>query len=423
MLKFFTSGTKQVEVWRKQGVLVALLLVALFITDAYATYVVFTSRIPGANDFYSRWAGARLLIVHGLDPYSDEATRQIQMGIYGRLAQAGEDLGAFAYPIYVIYMIFPLVYLPYPIAEAIWLVLLEFSLIFSFFLTLRLYRWQPPPWLLAWSGLWVIIFYHSARSILLGQFAIIIYLLVTLTLVALEMQRDAWAAVALAFSTVKPQMVFLLVPFVLLWALYRRRWRFILSFAATMTLLIGSGLLWVPAWIGGFLTWLTRYPEYTALGPPLWIITDIFLPFLGDPVYIGLSIMGLLLLLWAWWRGIRGDVAEFHWTLALTLLVTNLVVLRTATTNYVILYLPLFWGLKLLASRVTRGNLWVVVVQIVTLIGLWALFMATVVNKFEHPIMYLPLPLGLLLLLLAARPALLESLRETDYERHSWRHR
>ena len=42
-------------------------------------------------------------------------------------------------------------------------------------------------------------------------------------------------------------------------------------------------------------------------------------------------------------------------------------------------------------------------IEAALLVGLWALFLATVKNKFEHPIMYLPLPVGLLLVCIAAR--------------------
>jgi hypothetical protein len=35
----------------------------------------------------------------------------------------------------------------------------------------------------------------------------------------------------------------------------------------------------------------------------------------------------------------------------------------------------------------------------VMLVILWGLFLSTVSNRFEHPIMYLPLPIGSLLLL------------------------
>jgi len=63
------------------------------------THHFFTSRFPGANDFFSRWEGARVFWQKGLSPYSREATLSIQIGMYGRPARPDEDQVLFAYPI------------------------------------------------------------------------------------------------------------------------------------------------------------------------------------------------------------------------------------------------------------------------------------------------------------------------------------
>ncbi|MFQ5435338.1 MAG: hypothetical protein ACE5FD_10725, partial [Anaerolineae bacterium] len=85
----------------------------------------------------------------------------------------------------------------------------------------------------------------------------------------------------------------------------------------------------------------------------------------------------------------------------LTLVVTNSVILRTATTNYVVMYVPLLLGLKWLAEWYGRG--WVAVFFLVSIVSLWALFFATVQGDFEHPLMYLPLPVGILVWLAIAQ--------------------
>lgn len=47
---------------------IALTLVLLFALGVCATYTAFTSRYPGANDFYSRWVGGCALLQDGLNP-------------------------------------------------------------------------------------------------------------------------------------------------------------------------------------------------------------------------------------------------------------------------------------------------------------------------------------------------------------------
>ncbi len=384
--------------------LLVLLLLLLLVADVAATYTLFTSRYPGANDFASRWGGAAAFWRDGVSPYSATATRQIQLLIYGRTIAPQEeqqfDPGFFAYPFYTVFMLLPLVWLPYPLAEAVWLVLLEVCLFAGLLLALRLYRWRPPPWLLGWTAVWAILFYPTARALLLGQFALLVFGTVALALWALQEHRDGLAGLALALATVKPQMVFLLVPLLLWWALRERRWRFAGSFLGWMALLLAASWLAKPGWLAAFVEQMIRYPSYTAIGSPVWILTHVTFPVLGSAGEWSLSLLLVACLLWAWNAALRRRTAEaFAWAVGLCLIVTSLVALRTATTNYVILLLPLV----LLFRAMRRNYLGVLLLQLLLLVGLWLLFLTTVVEKFEHPLVYLPLPLGLLAVFALAR--------------------
>lgn len=388
--------------------IVIVLLALLFALDVYATYSVFTSLYPGANDFYSRWKGAQVYWVEGLDPYSDQATLAIQQGIYGRPARPDEDPGPFAYPFYTVLLLVPLVWLPYAWVEAIWLVILEFALIGGVLLYMSLVGWRLPSWLLALTGLWTVIFYHSARTILLGQFAGLILLWTVGTLWALGRGHDITAGVLLALTTIKPQMSALLILALLLWGLGQRRWRFLGAFGAAMVFLLGASFVWLPNWLGQFVRQVARYPSYTAIGSPVWVIAHYYLPQLGTPVEVGLSALLLLYLLAQWRHLLRAGATSgaFQWLIGLTLIVTNLVMLRTATTNFVVLYIPLFFGLKVAADRLPRRHWLLALFYFLSIVGLWALFLATVENNFEHPIMYLPLPIGLFIAFVWAEAAL-----------------
>ncbi|MFB0534012.1 MAG: glycosyltransferase family 87 protein [Anaerolineae bacterium] len=391
------------------GILIGVLtLGTLLALDAYVTYVVFASRFPGANDFYSRWAGGRAFLIDGLNPYSDEVTRRMQLGMYGHLAEEGADQVAFAYPMYTIYLFFPLSLIPsYPQAQAIWQAILEFALLLAVFSTLRIYRWQPKPWLLAATCLWSILFYPGARSIILGQFAIVVFAFITLALWAVKESKDILAGACLALSTIKPQMVFLLIPLLLLWAIYHRRWRLVGGFVMSMIVLVLSSLLLVPTWPADFLAWMVKYPSYTAIGSPIWTLTHYFFPQLGTPVEIVISLLVLGHLLYAWRGAVRGSWLEFDWVVAMTLIVTNLIALRTATTNYVVLLMPIFIVFKTLDKRFQQGGAMLVsLIELLLLVGFWVLFATTVAGNYEHPIMYLPLPIGLWLIFVAAQPHL-----------------
>jgi hypothetical protein len=390
------------------GRLILLLLAGfLMVANVLATYWFFTSSYPGANDFASRWAGARAFWVDGVSPYSAEATRQIQMLIYGRPILPEEeqefDPGPFAYPFYTVFFLLPIVWMSYPLAEAVWLVVLEVCLFGGLMLALRLYGWRPPRWLLVCTAVWVFFFYPHARALMLGQFAVFVFATVALALWALRNGRDILAGFCLALSTVKPQMVFLLVPLLLWWAVRERRYRLVASAAAWVALLLGASWIVESGWVGGFFDQVTRYTSYTAIGSPIWIIAHITFPFLGvwgEWVLSALAVVGMIGA--AWWALRQRKVGWFDWAVGLCLIVTNLVALRTATTNYVILLLPLVMVFRALQRR-RGGAWWILLVEVVLLVGLWVLFLATVVERFEHPSVYLPLPFGLLAVFALAR--------------------
>lgn len=376
----------------------ALLLAGLILTAVLsaALHGLFVADAPGANDLYPRWRGAQLFWQEGIDPYSEEASLAIQTGIYGRPALPDEDQVLFVYPFYAAFFMWPLAGLPYDWAQAIWMAVVMLSLATAVILLLRLFDWRQPPWLLGVTLLWSLIFYHSARTVLLGQFAGPVFLFMAAAFLALKRGRDGWAGLFLALATLKPQMFFLLIPALLGWTAVRRRWRFWWGFGGMMAGLTAVSFLLLPGWLAGFARQVSYYPDYTVTGPPVWVITGYYWPQLGKPVEYALS---LLLLAWmGWqWRHLRHltlDSPRFWLIIGLTLVVTNSVILRTATTNYVAMYLPLLLGLKWLGER--YGRIWPALFFLASIVGLWALFFATVQGDFEHPVMYLPLPLGLL---------------------------
>ena len=108
-----------------------------------------THDIPRGNlsDLYPRWLGARELLLRHRDPYSPEITREIQIGYYGRALDSHRaydpiDQQAFAYPVYVVFLLAPAVFLPFWMVQigARWFlaVLTAATVLFA----LRALRWR-----------------------------------------------------------------------------------------------------------------------------------------------------------------------------------------------------------------------------------------------------------------------------------------
>jgi hypothetical protein len=192
----------------------------------------------------------------------------------------------------------------------------------------------------------------------------------------------------------KPTLVFLVVPYLLVWAVFRRRWRFVLGFSLTLAIVSIGSLLIAPNWIGEWLVRVTRYSEYTVGQSPVWLLTHQMIPSLGSAVEMGILTVLLLGLLAAWWHTFRGGGEDwFFWTLGLTLVVSNLIVPRSATTNYVLMLIPILCVFAALDRLAQWGRPVLLAALLISFAGLWWLHFATVVGNQEQAIMFIPAPL------------------------------
>jgi hypothetical protein len=377
---------------RSQLILLTVLLIVILTGAVIVTHNTLTAPYPGHNDFMSRWEGARSFWIDGLNPYSQTASLNIQQRIYGRPALENEDPGYFAYPLYTAFLVWPLVNTDYAWASAIWMVVLEAALIASLFLLLDLFHWRPAPLLLAFLMVWVLVFYFSARGLILGQPGVLVYFLEALALWALCRGRDRLAGMALAVSTFKPQMGFLIVSFLLIWGLRSRRSQFLSAFFVTFGILLFASFIVLPSWLGDWIAQLRLYPSYTALGSPVWIITSYYLK-LGNWAELLVDFIFMLMMLAVWYKTLRGQSELFLWGAVITLTVTHLVAPRTATPHYVVFIIPLVFYLAYIAQHNRqRSSLWITIILMVLLIIPWVHFLITVDGEFEHPSVYLPLP-------------------------------
>ena len=396
--------SKRTSQW---SAIILILLVSVAYT--WATWRYFTEPIPGGNDFLTHYAAWDAFFKLGVSPYSEEAALYTQQAIYGRPALTGEDQNRMVYPFYSILIHGPFVFLDYPLARAIYMTLLQAALFVGVVMALDLFQWSPAAWLSALLFIWSLLFYPEARGVILGQFAIFGFFSLIASLYFYKRGYDILGGVILVLSTIKPTLVFLIVPFLLVYALSQRRWRFVVGFIGALTLLTFGSLLVSPTWIMDWIFRITRYSDYTVGQSPVWLLTHNLLPALGG---IGEAIIDLFLvagMFFAWLRAIHGADAEFNWALGVTLVISNLIVPRSATTNYVLMLIPTLWIFSILDQHLKWGKPILVVTMVISFAGLWWLHFATVAGNQEQPIMFFPFPLVLGLFLLLGRKWLLKN--------------
>lgn len=377
-------------------------LLTILVVNVIVTHDGLTEPYPGHNDFMTVWEAGRSFWRDGLDPYGEETTLNIQTRIYGRVAEGDEFPNSYAYPMYSLLLVLPLVFTDFAWASAIFMVVSEVCFIIALILILDLFRWKPPSWLMALLLLWSLFQYFAVRGLILGQLSNVVYLMLVVALWALARGNDYLAGIALAFSTMKPQMGFLLVPFLLLWGLRTRRVRFVLTSAGCWIGMMLMSFLLQPNWLHGWIGQLRVYPQYTEIGAPTSIVMQDWLGLgtVGEWI-VNLALWGLMF--WAWYNVLSArHVERLDWTIMLTLTITHLTALRTATPHFVIFTIPFAFYLREIGWR-TQRNGWIVMILLTTLVVFWAQFLLTVDQSFEHASMYVIVPFGMLIALWTTR--------------------
>lgn len=375
----------------RQTIALSIVLVSiLYFALAYGIYAGLTSRVLGANDFYSRWVGARALFLRGENPYSDAVTREIQTGMYGRLAHPDEDQVAYAYPIYTAFTLAPLVNLPYAQAQALWMAFLVFCVVGGTLALARLFEIPLRPFILGAIIFGALFFYPSVRGIFNGQFALVSFFCLTLAMLMIRADADVIAGILLALATVKPQPAIFLEPAIILWAIVHRRWKIVAASIAGIFALVAVGLLFVPTWLFDFVMAIQNYSQYLRVGPPVQTLSEMLFPQASSMLTYASS---LALVVWMTQKVVRNRQKawqDFSPTLGLVALVTTLMAGRVGTPDQILLLIVwLGWfGEKLERQKIV----WVVFAALTILILPWLVFFATLRGDSEHVVVTLVLP-------------------------------
>ena len=310
-------------------------------------------QIPRGNlsDLYPRWLGARELLLHRRNPYSREVALEIQEGYYGRRLDAArpndpKDQQGFAYPVYVVFLLAPLVGLPFAAVQAAFYWFLAFLTVASVWLWLRVLRWRLPAPGLAICILLTLGSFPVVQGIRLQQLSLLVAVLVAGSTACVASGFLFLGGVLLALTTIKPQLAWPLVLWLLLWAMsnWRERRRLVLGFGLAMTLLLAGAEIILPGWWRMFAEGLQQYHRYTQNQSVLEIILSQALgPALGGAVgRVGGQILGAIaviacgLVLWRLRRE-RAEAKGFIDATALVLALTVLVVPMYAPYNQVLL--------------------------------------------------------------------------------------
>ncbi len=375
--------------WLRLVLLALAILVVVLLGVANYRFAI---QEPGGNDFLVFWQGANYWLVEGGSPYDEEVARRNQELTFGRPAdfEAGEDGLAFAYPFPAMIFFGPFGLLPFNLARAIWTTFLEIGLVVLAIVSIRIAGWKPSLPTFVLLVLFSVFWYHGFRSVILGQVTVLGALLIAGGLLAIKVKSDALAGILLGLAIIKPQLVYLLIPFVIIWAVHGRRVKMIAWLTGTIAVLIAGSLLLLPDWP---LQWLQRvfaYAQYAIPVSPISYLAGI-VPRYSQQVTFMISGLLLIYLLYEWVQSMGKGDRWFQWTAGMTLAISILLYFRSGTTNFLILFPSLCIVFGTIQYRWGNPGKWFIWFTLILLtITLWLLFILTVDGYQEHSIMHVP---------------------------------
>ena len=315
------------------------------------------------SDLYPRWLGARELLRHGRNPYSAEITREIQRGYYGRpldpaRADDPKDQQGFVYPAYVVFLLAPTVDLPFEAVQQGFRWLLVALAAATPLLWLRVLGWKPPRGTVLTFMVLMVGWLPMVQGIKLQQLSLLVAGFLAACGACLAGGWPLLAGGLLALATIKPQLTWPLVLWLLLWAGsdWRGRRRFVFGFGLVILLLVGGAQLILPGWLRMFAGAIGQYHHYTQNQSVLaWLFGGI-----AGRILEGMSVLLCTLSMWRV-RIEPATSAAFGRAFALVLALTALIVPMSSPYNQVLLapaILALLLGAKALVSLFCRPSDW-----------------------------------------------------------------
>jgi hypothetical protein len=314
------------------------------------------------SDLYPRWLGARELLVHQRNPYSEDVALEIQKGYYGRAldpARPGDpkDRQGFAYPVYVVFLLAPLVGLPFHTVQVFFYWLLIVLTAATVPLWLRALGWRLPPVGLAIGIVLTLGSIPAVQGIKLQQLSLLVAGLLAASAACVASGYLFCGGVILALTTIKPQLAWPIVLWLLAWAVsdWKARRRLVFGFVAIMGALLIASELILPGWMKMFLDAIRQYHQYTQNESVLDQLVNWFLGSHGGEILAVLACLASGRLLWRLRREAPGSVG-FASALAVVLGLTVLVVPMYAPYNQVLLLPAILYLAREQATEMAESN-------------------------------------------------------------------
>lgn len=294
------------------------LLISLGLTGLFFINREFLVSQFDLADFIFNWNSLQRFMYDGTSPYSAEtfsnSTRLI-------IQQGGltEGLGNLHLPLWNLLLMLPFSWIQeLTTAASIWMILLEFSLLGVFVISLRKMEWKNPWFFTAPVILFFLGWQPFFSSLSAGSEILIQLFLILLSLQMLENHSDEYAGVLLALAFFNFEIFGILFLTYFIWLIGNQRWGVFGGAGLTILLLLLLSFLFSNNWYLEYLRNQLLFWNSNDLASTATIFTG-WLPAIGKMLSTILAVLALSILLFEWQTINKRDAGGLLWVISLCL--------------------------------------------------------------------------------------------------------
>ncbi len=337
-----------------------LLLMFVLFVGLLSLNIYLARVLPGGEQFFLRWSGARAFLIEGVEPYSATIAERAQNLVYGRQALPREYPYALNDPFYILLLYIPLaLFSDFAVARGVWMLLSEISLVVLIHSFVRSLEWEPPRWLYILLMIFGTLGYYSLIAFGSGAPAVAVTFLAFAILYSLRSFSDELAGALLFLIAYQWEVSALFFLFMIVFVFANRRWRVLYGFGMSLAVMLAISFLSYPGWglpyIRAVLSDWYRSGSLTFSS-----FASRWFPGAGTSIGPWTSLLLGVILFLEWLGAVNSNYRRIAWTACLSLAVTPLMGFAIFPSNHVVLLPSLILIVMLVWERWTRQRVWLV---------------------------------------------------------------
>jgi hypothetical protein len=334
---------------------IRLLLLALVLFAGLLALNIYLARVlPGGEQFYMRWSGARAFLAERIEPYSSKIAERTQTVAYGRQAFSSEYPYVLNDPFQIVLLYVPLaLFSDFAVARGIWMLLSEAALVVLLYSFIQSLEWQPPNWLFLSLTAFGMFSYYQLAALRSGTPAVALTLLMFFILYSLRSFSDELAGALLLLVAYQWEVGSFFVLFIAVFVVANKRWRVLTGFGMSLAILLAISFLAYPGWTlpyfrGVLADW------YAGANLTFGHAASVWLPNAKFPIGFWASLFLGITLFLEWLGSVDSHYRRIVWTVCLSLAVTPLMGFAVFPSNHVVLFPAFILIIALVWERWTR---------------------------------------------------------------------